>query len=361
MKFGLIGLGGYGQFLLDVINETPNATISALSTRNPDKATEILKKFDIKNCYSNWHDLVKDKEIEAVIIATPPYLHFEMAKKALTSGKHVLIEKPIALNVIDAKKLIKIAENKKLRLVVDHELRYNFILNNIKKAFETDLLGNLTNITFTNFASDENLPRDHWFWDKKKSGGIFIEHACHFFDVYSYLFGDSDVKFSTRQIRTDGAEDKVFAVTRYKNGAEASFLHSFDRPYALEQTVTRLTFKRANFVIEGWIPIKFIAQAIVSDTELKNLKEIFPMAYFSLPKDRTNYHGGGQDYPDHHFVEFKLDLGDKQENYKKLVKELLNDFIKSIQDKNFKPLTEAKNVLPGLSLACSSSKKAKLL
>ncbi|MFA6423493.1 MAG: Gfo/Idh/MocA family oxidoreductase [Patescibacteria group bacterium] len=361
MKIGLVGIGGYGQFLLEVIKEIKGFEIFAISSRDSKKLEKIAKKFEVLNTFTSWKELIKNKDIEAVVISTPPYLHFEMAKLALISGKHVLIEKPLTMNTNEANILIKLAQKKNLRLVVDHELRYSPIFIGLKKIVDLDLFGNLLNINFTNFASDEGLAPDHWFWDKKKSGGIFIEHSCHFFDSYGDIFGKSKIKYSTRQLRSNGVEDRVFALNQYENGAIGSYLHAFNMPSALEQTSSKITFERANVLIEGWVPLKLTAKAVLSQSELKHVKEIFPLAYFKIPGNSKNYLGGGKEYPDHMLIEFNLDLGNKDKNYRALVSKLFEDFIKCVNDKDFDHPTSAKNVISGLDLACQSAKIAKLI
>ena len=120
-----------------------------------------------------------------VYIATPPFLHYQQSKMALLAGKHVICEKPAALHVKEAEELVRLAKSSNLLYVVNLMQRYNPLYDIVKKIIDEKLLGNFLHGFFENYASDENLKCDHWFWDEEKSGGIFIEHGVHFFDMFS--------------------------------------------------------------------------------------------------------------------------------------------------------------------------------
>ena len=94
----------------------------------PEKATLLLKR-----PYSAIdEDILKDKKVDAVVIATSATTHFELTKKALLSGKHVFVEKPLALKVKDAEELVKIAETEKRKLMVGHLLEYHPAVEKLK-------------------------------------------------------------------------------------------------------------------------------------------------------------------------------------------------------------------------------------
>src|SRR6201999_2560602 len=131
--------------------------------------------------------------VDIVYIATPPFLHFDQARQALEAGKHVICEKPLALTTSQADELISIAHRKQRLLVANLMQRYNPLFNLVGQLIERKLLGELLHGYFENYASDENLPPEHWFWDPTKSGGIFIEHGVHFFDMFAGWLGAGEV------------------------------------------------------------------------------------------------------------------------------------------------------------------------
>ena len=81
---------------------------------------------------------------------------------------------------------------------------------------------------FENYASDEGLPPEHWFWDRSKSGGIFIEHGVHFFDLFAGWLGAGEVKSAQVSFRPErGVEEQVQCAVRYGSGPVINFYHGF--------------------------------------------------------------------------------------------------------------------------------------
>ena len=103
---------------------------------------------------------------------------------ALEAGKHVICEKPLALTVAQADEMIAAARRNGRLLIANLMQRYNPLFDAVRKLIRSGVLGDFLHGTFENYASDENLPADHWFWDRSKSGGIFVEHGVHFFDLF---------------------------------------------------------------------------------------------------------------------------------------------------------------------------------
>src|SRR5262249_54030152 len=105
----MIGIGGRGTNLLQGVLEQPNAKVVALCDLKPDrldKAAPTAKR-DNPSTYTDWRRIIDRKDIEAVYIATPPYLHSEMAIAALKSGKHVYCEKPLGVTAAQVKALVE--------------------------------------------------------------------------------------------------------------------------------------------------------------------------------------------------------------------------------------------------------------
>jgi predicted dehydrogenase len=102
IKVGIIGTNFGRSFHLPAFQNHPKFELVGISGNNKDKTKQIAQKNSIVG-YNNWEDLVKDSSIDLVSVATPPYLHFEMAKTVLESGKHILLEKPTCSNSTQAR------------------------------------------------------------------------------------------------------------------------------------------------------------------------------------------------------------------------------------------------------------------
>src|SRR5262249_59972809 len=119
-------------------------------------------------------ELLRRDEVAVVYIATPPFLHHAQALASLEAGKHVLVEKPLALTVGQADELIAAAQRRDRLLVANLMQRYNPLFDAVRRLVEGRVLGEVLHGSFENCASDESLPSGHWFWDRSEGGGIFL-------------------------------------------------------------------------------------------------------------------------------------------------------------------------------------------
>ena len=165
--------------------------------------------------------LFRSNNVSLVYIATPPFLHFQISKAALDSGKHVICEKPAALKTSEAEELRTLAKEHKLLYVVNLMQRYNPLYTAVRKIIDKKILGNFLHGFFENYASDENLNEQHWFWNRGKSGGIFIEHGVHFFDMFAGWLGKGKIINAVEIKRKNVATimyDRVQATVLYDDG-----------------------------------------------------------------------------------------------------------------------------------------------
>jgi predicted dehydrogenase len=109
--------------------------------------------------------------------------------------------------------------------------------------------------TFENYASDENLGPVHWFWDRSRSGGIFIEHGVHFFDLFAGWLGPGQVVAAQRGLRPGSSppiEEHVHCTVRYGPSMLVNFYHGFHQTGRMDRQELRLVFERGS--------VKFIAR-----------------------------------------------------------------------------------------------------
>ena len=151
-------------------------------------ALAAAARFGVENV-DDVGELLRRDDVDVVYIATPPFLHHPQAMAALEAGKHVIVEKPLAMTVAQADELIAAARRRDRLLVANLMQRYNPLFDAVRRLVEARVLGEVLHGSFENYASDENLPAEHWFWDRDKSGGIFVEHGVHFFDLFAGWLG----------------------------------------------------------------------------------------------------------------------------------------------------------------------------
>lgn len=176
MKIGVIGTGYWGRKHVDEYSKLGFKTaVSDLSKSN--------LQFCMMNYESvtsqNYKDILNDKEIQVVSICTPNSTHYQICSEALNLGKNVLLEKPIATNSSDAEKLLKLAEQKGLLLMVGHIFRFNNSIKKIKEIIKTKQLGTIYTINFS-WTNYEPI-----FLDRD----ILFDLGVHPFDIVDNIFG----------------------------------------------------------------------------------------------------------------------------------------------------------------------------
>ncbi|AOM78864.1 Gfo/Idh/MocA family protein [Pedobacter steynii] len=270
-NIGIIGYGGFGKFLHHWWDKLEGVKVLAISDMSLDDDLEG----DVKQ-YKKWQDLIEHEEIDIVSVATPPAFHVEIACEAMLHNKHVLLEKPIALTNEGAERILRIQKETGKVVTVDHMIRYNPVIQAFIALGKEKAFGELRHVEVSNYAQDELLPARHWFWNKTLSGGIFIEHGVHFFDIVNALTDQEVSKvYGCSHYRNERQEDQVSATVLFNGGLIASHYHSFSGPGFFEQTSLRLVYDLAKVEIEGWMPMKGSIKALVNE-QTKEMLTLLP-------------------------------------------------------------------------------------
>ena len=335
LALGVIGPRGFGAFCTDAYHAAGIARVLAFAGRDGANVRELAARCGVPHALTDWREMLADPEIEAVHIATPPDKHAEMAVAALRAGKHVFVEKPLATSSEDAQAILDAARGSGKVAGVNFVMRYSPLYQAVQAIRQGGALGPLTHIGFENYASDEGLGDDHWFWDPAQSGGIFVEHGVHFFDILGAIAGApaADVRGQS-WTRGDGTgkEDRVMAVVTYDNGVEASFYHAFNRPGALERQAAHFAFARGHVTVQGWTPTRLELTAIVDEAGRADLAALLPLETVPDAAFPAAVRGNGQEFSVTARVRADLDLGDPTPLYVQAVQAALADFAASVRD-----------------------------
>jgi predicted dehydrogenase len=374
-RIGIIGYGGFGGFLHYWWAKLENVEIVALAD-----SSNLFR--NVENCrtYQNWKDLVSDDEVDIVSIVTPPGLHAEMASAAMKAGKHVLLEKPVAISEEGAQRIINTRNETGMVITVDHMIRYNPIIQNFMQLGRSGALGKLRHAVVNNYAQDAALPADHWFWKPERSGGIFVEHGVHFFDIVNALGGQRYSKvYGCSHSRNESQRDRVAAMVLYNEGLIASYYHAFSGPGLFEQTTIHLTYDLARVEIEGWMPMKGTIKALVNEQSKEQLKSIpgwtvtkadtlntlrdvsrpegWGGSITSSSSDSELTYCGGIPYDVNEMVSGTFEINQtKGQVYGKCVQSILSDLIEKIENKDHKLTVSLEDAFEGLKIAILASK-----
>jgi predicted dehydrogenase len=261
LGLGLVGCGRFGEFCLTAFATIPSLTLIGVADRDQARAEVSAAAFGVR-AYSDYAALLADPGVDVVAINTPPALHAPMTLAAAAAGKHVFCEKPLATTIDDATSVLRAVRDGHVRLAVDYVMRWNPLYGLLHRlasmpAGNGPLLGRLRRFGLENLAADEDLALDHWFWDDAISGGIFVEHGVHFFDVCDVLMGSHPLAIQALEVRRPGGGpiDTVAATSTYEGGGTASFLHAFTHPNRAQYQGVTLDWGFAHGQLTGWIPV----------------------------------------------------------------------------------------------------------
>jgi predicted dehydrogenase len=356
LHIGIIGAGGFARFATGAFLKAPGVKVIAVTDLNKTVAQQIGDELDAI-VYETFEELLENRNVQLIYIATPPFLHYTQSKLALLAGKHVICEKPAAFKTSEAEELATLAQSKQLLYAVNLMQRYNPLFKTIKTIIQENILGNFLHGYFENYASNEKLNADHWFWDISKSGGIFIEHGVHFFDLYAGWLGEGKIIGAWELARPHQKKyiiDRVQATVLY-NGGIVNFYHGFDQPEMMDRQEFRLLFERGEITMYGWVPVKMQLHGLLEKGELEKLKEIvgsFSIVHHNVfPIDRE-IKGSFKEaiFTDHFTMEYENILG-KQNLYMQMLTDMIADQHSWIRDRKHIRIIDDKNAVLSTSMA----------
>ena len=186
-KVGIIGYGYWGPNLTRNFYEIPSADLVAIADLNEERLKQATLKYPQIISKHNHQELF-DLGLDAVVVATPPATHYQIAKECLEHGLHVLVEKPMTLNSEDAEKLVELADSKGLTLMVGHTFEYNSAVHTLKKYIDSGELGEIyyldaARLNLGLFQRDSNV-----LWDL----------APHDISILLYLLGKKPISVSAQ-------------------------------------------------------------------------------------------------------------------------------------------------------------------
>lgn len=245
-----IGVGNRGSSLLGQVLEQPNVRVSAIcdiDANARDRAQSAAKR-DSPKSFSDYRAVLDLKDVDAVIVATPCYLHAEMAAACLEAGKHVYCEKPLGITPEQVDLALRTARKSKTFLQIGQQLRYFPSLREVMKKIHDDKLLGRTNVVK---AQRHSLPispeaeqkRPAWYKDVKLSGDLIVENAVHNLDVCNWII-------DSRPTSAYGHGEKYFPVPipagtlmmdgftvqyLYENGTVLDYSQLYMHPRALKK------------------------------------------------------------------------------------------------------------------------------
>ena len=235
IRVGVIGAGFGAAVHVPALQYLPDTEVVAVCSRRADRAAAVAAEHGVPSFVTDYRELVRDPAVEAVVVATPPYLHHGMALAALEAGKHVLCEKPMARNLAEARDMVKLADRMGVVAVVNHEFRFAPVRARIKELIDEGYLGEPHAATLVAHRSSLNDPYGRpfgWLMEQEKAGGMLGAVGSHHVDALRWWFGEikgvagATATMVKRRRLADGvgmatvdADDNFAFVVRFGNGA----------------------------------------------------------------------------------------------------------------------------------------------
>ena len=201
MNFGVIGYGYWGPNVVRNLASLEGSQVSAIAELSPNAQKRAHKAYPSIHITSDTMEVIKSPDIDAIAVITPVWTHYELAKAALENGKHVFVEKPFTSNVAQGEKLIDLAIQKNLRIMVDHTFLFTGAVRKISQLLREGTLGKLyyydsTRVNLGLFQHDINV-----LWDL----------APHDLSIMDYVIdGNPEAVVATGQCHLNSHEDVAF-------------------------------------------------------------------------------------------------------------------------------------------------------
>jgi len=288
--FGVIGCGRISSKHTESIIAVPEAELLAVCDIIPERAQKFGQKYNCQS-YLDYRELLKREDIDIITIATPSDDHAKIAIAAAKAGKHVMVEKPMAMTLKDADRMIETCRECGVKLAVIHQNRFNKAVRMLRDAMEDGRFGKLTHGQASiRWNRDQNYyDQASWRGTKLQDGGVLMNQSIHNIDLLQWMMGpvESVFGYTTTALRKIEMEDVAGAVVRFKNGAiglieAASTIY----PKNIEETLN--IFGETGSVIVGGIAVNRIEVWEFPGSE-EEKKQIFA----SQESDPPNIYGFG--------------------------------------------------------------------
>ncbi len=222
-KFALIGCGAVANHHVGAMKMVENAEFVGLYGAVPEQAKAFGEKYNLR-VYDTLEEMLADPEIDVVTICTPSGTHAELAIQSMIAGKHVVVEKPLALNIEDCKAVIETAKKYNRKCQVISQLRFSDNISAVKKAVDAGYLGKIVNcgVHMKYWRTDEYYDTSDWrgTW-KYDGGGALMNQGIHGIDILRFFMGTPKKisAFCKTLAHNIEVEDTASAIVEFENGA----------------------------------------------------------------------------------------------------------------------------------------------
>lgn len=252
VRVGMIGAGAYAQKMLLPHFKSAGAEFCSIASASGVSARDVGTKFGFQRFLSDAASVIAADEINLVIIATRHGSHAELATQALERGKHVFLEKPLALNDAELNTVLEAATRSPGQLFVGFNRRFSPLATRAKEVFAQ----RKTPLSILYRVNAGRIPREHWTQDEREGGGRIIGEVCHFIDLMQFFTGAIAESVSAEAISGGASdlinEDSVFITLRFSDGSNGVIAYLSEGDTALPKENIEIFGEAKVFVIDDF-------------------------------------------------------------------------------------------------------------
>lgn len=235
LRLAFTGTGYISKYHARAAQKLPGVQLAAVVNHRPESMAAFAASFRIPCQFSQVEDLLKDGEVDGLIISTPNYLHAPQAIAALEAGVNVMVEKPMAMNAVEAEAMIAAAEKSGALLMVAHCWRFDPEVRWLRQQVEAGLLGKI--VRTKGYGVHANWGPSGWFIEKQLAGGgALADMGIHALDTARFLLGDPQPVSVYARLETYygdyDVDDTGLILVNWDNGATSYIESGWWQPHA---------------------------------------------------------------------------------------------------------------------------------
>ncbi|HEY0385612.1 MAG TPA: Gfo/Idh/MocA family oxidoreductase, partial [Pyrinomonadaceae bacterium] len=237
VRLGLIGAGLYAKAMLLPPLKTAGVEFKTIATASGVSARDIAAKYHFERLAADATAVIEDDDVNLVLVATRHDLHAELVRQALLRGRHVFVEKPLALTEEELEQVVAAARESEGQVMVGFNRRFSPLARAAKDFFAT----RQSPLSISYRINAGRIPREHWIQDPREGGGRIIGEVCHFIDLMHFLTGALSTRVYAEAIASRNREvvdeDSVFITLRFSDGSNGviAYLAEGDKTLAKER------------------------------------------------------------------------------------------------------------------------------
>ncbi len=251
-RVGMIGAGLYAQGMLLPNFKAVGVSFRAIATASGVTARDIAEKYGFEYCASGADEILSDAEVNLIVVATRHNLHAELARRALEAGKHVFVEKPLALSDEELEGVLDAARDSAGRLMVGFNRRFSPLARAAREFFAN----RQSPLSITYRVNAGRLPRSHWLQDPVEGGGRIVGEVCHFVDLMHFLTGSVVTRVYAEAVNGRNEEtvdeDSVFITLRFADGSNGSIAYLAEGDKAMPKERVEIFGEGKSFVLDDF-------------------------------------------------------------------------------------------------------------